>query len=208
LLSIRLGPIVKLLGKSKIYNLAMNSIGGRRSRQFIAQVIDASPGHRILDIGCGTAEILDYLPPVQYLGVDSSPEYISQACNKFGERGTFQCTSVDQLPLESADRFDRILLLGVLHHLPDEQIQLLMTKVNDLLSENGKLITHDPVFVKGQSVIVRFFLNSDRGAFVRYRDQYLSLISKDLLLAEHQIKTDLLRIPYSILFTTSVRSLR
>ncbi len=200
------GLFEKLLGKSKIYNLAMNFIGARRSRHFIAQVIDASPGHRILDIGCGTAEILDYLPSTHYLGVDSSPEYISQARNKFGGRGTFHCISVDQLPLDSADKFDRILLLGVLHHLSDEQVQLLFKKVSDLLSVNGKMITHDPVFVEGQGGIARFFLKNDRGTFVRYRDEYLSLISADLLIVEHQIKTDLLRIPYSVLFTTSIQN--
>ena len=45
------------------YNLLQNLLGGKKARQeFINKYLQVSPNNRLLDIGCGTAEILDCLP--------------------------------------------------------------------------------------------------------------------------------------------------
>ncbi len=47
-------------------------------------------GDRVLDIGCGPGSMLEYLPGVEYVGVDLSPNYIRAAQSRFGSRrGSF-----------------------------------------------------------------------------------------------------------------------
>ena len=192
-----------ILGKSKIYDVAMSLVGARPAKEYIAQEINATPGNRVLDIGCGTASILAYLPSVDYIGIDSNPEYISQAKMRFGDLGDFRCISVDDLHVETTEKFDRILLLGVLHHLTDLQIRSLVWNISGLLSSKGRLITHDGVFTPRQNPIARLLLKLDRGRYVRSQSEYLSLLSSALTIEQSHIKTDFLRIPYSTLFTTS-----
>lgn len=182
----------------------MSLVGARSAKEYIAQEINSAPGNRVLDIGCGTASILTYLPSVNYIGIDSNPDYISQAKVRFGELGDFRCISVDDLHIETTEKFDRILLLGVLHHLTNLQIQSLLEKISDLLSSKGRLITHDGVFVHRQNLIARLLLKPDRGRYVRYEPEYISLLSSALTVEHSHVKTDFLRIPYSVLFTTSM----
>jgi cyclopropane fatty-acyl-phospholipid synthase-like methyltransferase len=192
-----------ILALGKVYDIAISLIAKHDTRSHLALVINATSGDRVLDIGCGTASVLKYLPNVSYLGIDFSPKYIARAKKQYGERGDFRCVSVDELSVESSERFDRILLLGVIHHLNNEQVESLMKVIDGLLVETGQLITHDPVFVNGQSKIAKFFLKNDRGSFVRYEQEYVELIESSMKIVEHRIETKLLRIPYSILFTTS-----
>jgi SAM-dependent methyltransferase len=194
----------RILGKSKIYSLAMNIVGAPSTKEYLAQVINASAGHSVLDIGCGTAAILNFLPGVFYFGIDSNPNYIAKANHSFGRQGNFRCVSVDDLTGESSVKFDRILLLGVLHHLTDQQIQSLMVVITELLSEEGRLITYDGVFVPKQNPIARLLLKLDRGRYVRSRPEYISLLSNELSVIHSLVRHDFLRIPYSVLFTTSV----
>ncbi|MEI6095509.1 MAG: class I SAM-dependent methyltransferase [Gammaproteobacteria bacterium] len=181
----------------------MHFFGPQRTSEYIASQINASANDRVLDIGCGTSTILRYLPQVYYLGIDSNPKYILKARNFFGESGDFQCKSVDDFNIESTQKFDRILLIGVLHHLTDEQILSLMLKIKDLLSVEGQLITYDGVLLPKQNPIARLLLKIDRGRHVRTVEAYLSLISTTLTVTSSQTKNDFLRIPYSVLFTIS-----
>jgi ubiquinone/menaquinone biosynthesis C-methylase UbiE len=73
-----------VLGKSKIYDLAMSLVGAHSVTEHIALEINAASGDRVLDIGCGTASILSYLPSVNYIGIDSNPEYIIPSKNEIG----------------------------------------------------------------------------------------------------------------------------
>ena len=73
-----------------IYDVFQNIMGARSARQsFSTTYIRASPGSRLLDIGCGTAWILEYLPEnIAYWGYDINPVYIAAARAKFGKRGS------------------------------------------------------------------------------------------------------------------------
>ena len=198
----------QILGKSRVYEFAMAAIGPYAAKEYVTQQINAATGDRVLDIGCGTASILEKLPTVFYIGIDSNHKYIDQAKKNFGQLGDFRCISVDDLFLDTSEKFDRILLLGVLHHLTDLQIRSLMVKIKDLLSSRGRLITLDGVFVRHQNPIARLLLKLDRGRYVRYQSEYISLLSSALTVEQSHVKTDFLRIPYSVLFTTSTVSTR
>src|SRR5919199_1632888 len=70
-----------------------------------------------LDFGCGTGEFAPCFPAAHYTGIDLSRQYLSYATRTHG--GRFVALSADALPFAPAS-FDAALVLGVLHHLPDE----------------------------------------------------------------------------------------
>src|SRR5215217_1780021 len=74
-------------------------------------------GARILDIGCGTAKILNHLPRVEYIGFDPNPAYIEWARNTFGNRGTFHAGRFTAESIGLVGQVDVALVLAVLHHL-------------------------------------------------------------------------------------------
>jgi SAM-dependent methyltransferase len=131
---------------------------------------------RILDLGCGTAQILDALPvDVTYVGYDMSPEYITAAEQKFGGRGTFHCRLLEQTEIATLEPFDLVMGLGVLHHLDDLTARQFMSIAKAALALGGRIYTVDPCFAPGQNPFARFLISHDRGQHVRDAESYLAL---------------------------------
>lgn len=141
-------------------------------RNFVAEFIRPQAGMKILDIGCGPADILDDLPVVEYHGFDISAAYIENAQNRFAGRGQFSCKLLEQADLASLPKFDVVLALGLLHHLDDDQVASVLRLAADALRPGGRLVTIDPVLDPGQNPIARFLVKRDRGQNVRDRDGY------------------------------------
>ncbi len=82
-----------LLGWLKVpsvYNLFSAAVGGNALRRSLIQNhVRARPGDKVIDIGCGPAQVLQSLPDVDYLGIDINPDYIAFARRTHGEQGNF-----------------------------------------------------------------------------------------------------------------------
>ena len=152
-------------------------MGAKRIRkELVDQYICARSGQRILDIGCGTADILSYLPAgVEYWGYDISSEYIEAAKSRFGDRGHFMCGRFDIQEANRLPKFDVVLAIGLLHHLGDAEAVELFQLARAALHENGRMITFDGCLVPGQNPIARFLLLRDRGQNVRAAEEYRGL---------------------------------
>ncbi len=112
--------------------------GGLPFRQWVRLYGLDSPTERVADLGCGPADILRYLDgshrPEFYLGIDISQPYLEAARHRAGAAGIparFLKLDLDRLPsdpsvqqslveLLEAEQIKRVLLLGVLHHIPDD----------------------------------------------------------------------------------------
>jgi SAM-dependent methyltransferase len=157
-------------------------------------------GARVLDIGCGTAAILDYMPRVTYVGLDLSNQYIEMAQARYGDRATFYACDVGELATRIHERFDLILASGLLHHLDDGPAKILFADARSLIAPNGRLVTIDGSWVQGQSSIGRFLLSLDRGRNVRSPEAYAALSRDSFSQVKVQIRHDLLRIPFTLCF--------
>ena len=182
-----------------IYNLAQRMVGAERARrQLVADYFPPMQGKSMLDIGCGTAEILRHLPhDVVYSGFDASEAYIAEARHEFGHRGTFRAELVAAATLEELQRFDVVLAFGLLHHLEDEDAASLFRLAAQALKPDGMLITMDPVFALGQHPLARWMISRDRGQCVRSPDAYQALARGSFPLVNHHLRSDMLNIPYS-----------
>jgi SAM-dependent methyltransferase len=156
-----------------------------------------TPGMKVLDVGCGTASVLKLLPRVEYVGIDHNPDYISKAKSTFGEKGKFFVCDVNDPAFKELGVFDRVMLLGVLHHLDDAECSQLMSSLAGCLAANGRLVTFDNTLAKGQHPIARMFSKLDRGRFSRSPDKYRAIIASAFDIEHEVVRHDLMRVPYS-----------
>ncbi len=181
------------------YRLFRWLVGGESAwRIYLAEYVKPAPGDKILDLGCGPADVLNYLPAVNYTGLDISAEYIDSAKKRFGSRGRFLCGDVGRAAIEGEQgTFDLVLATGVVHHLDDTQAAALFDLARLALRSTGRLVTFDGCRVPQQSSLVRWLLAHDRGKFVRTREEYLRLAAVRFAKVEPHLRQDLLHIPYT-----------
>ncbi len=199
-------PILKIIKKVLeipfIFNLFEKIMGAKTPREkFIKNFVKPEIGEKILDMGCGTGELIDFFPnEIDYLGIDNNSDYINFAKKKYGDRGNFICTSVgNEIETIKDDHFDIVMSAGVLHHLNDEDSINLLKKSIKALKVGGRFISFDPVFVHNQKFISNFLIKNDRGNFVRNINGYEYLLKKVFQNVEIIHKNDLHHYPYDIL---------
>lgn len=120
-----------------------------------------------MDIGCGPADILKFLPDVDYVGIDSNPGYIQSAMKRYGGRGRFLCKKIGEDTLSFDSKFNIIMANGVLHHLNDDEASALFKTAQQYLDPMGRMITGDACLVEKQSWVTRLIFSLDRGKFIR-----------------------------------------
>lgn len=180
------------------YSLLQRWVGAERSRRILCEgYIQAREGDRVLDIGCGTADILDHLPSVSYSGFDLNPRYIRSAQRRFEGRGTFRCEDVGKATDVGSGGFDLVLALAILHHLEDEEVLGLFHLARAALRPGGRLVTFDSCYVEGQSKAAKFLIDRDRGRNTRTEPGYKALAEEVFPIVESHVRHDLLNIPYT-----------
>lgn len=168
-----------ILSHPLIYSSFQSLMGAHKIRQnFVANYVKPFPGMKVLDVGCGPADILAYLGDVVYWGFDISEAYIEQARTRFGQVGTFNCKQLQPEDLAGLPEFDVVLALGLLHHLDDTVATGVMALALQALKPGGRLITMDPCFDSSQNSVARFLVRNDRGQNVRDKVGYETLAGK------------------------------
>jgi ubiquinone/menaquinone biosynthesis C-methylase UbiE len=90
---------------------------------------------RVLEIGCGTGELLDAVKPKFGVGIDFSPEMIAIAAKRF-KNISFEIQNADELELKS--KFEYIIISDLLCSLPD--IQKVFRNLNHSINSKTKII--------------------------------------------------------------------
>jgi cyclopropane fatty-acyl-phospholipid synthase-like methyltransferase len=189
-----------LLSFPRIYsNITLVLRGEKNIQYFVDTYVKPGPNDKLLDIGCGPADILDFLPGVEYYGFDQDKSYIDAAKKRFGNRGRFYCRAVSLDSFSGEHTFDIILAMGILHHLDDDEAQQLFELSYNLLKPGGRLITYDGCYTENQSIITKFILAIDRGKYIRKEPAYKKLAEKYFSNNSIHIRNDLLQIPYTII---------
>lgn len=193
--------IRKTLEHPFVYNTFQYLIGGNKHRSnHFKKFLNGLPGQKILDIGCGTAVLLDHLVDgVEYHGCDMQESYISFAKDKFGDKGNFYVEKVGEVIRKDwLSYFNIINAHGLLHHLSNEHSEALLKSAYGYLDKGGYLVTVDSVFHEDQSVMSKWLVSKDRGQNIRTPKEYIQLADKYFDKVETFLDTDSLNIPYSI----------
>src|SRR5260370_39487006 len=106
-----------------LYRLFDVLVGSKAYEEwFIKNILGLRNGQKLVDVGCGPAQILDRLPTVEYVGLDISDAYIQAARTKFKARGgaNFLSGNLEDWalnPLTYAP--DRVFVNVMLRHVDD-----------------------------------------------------------------------------------------
>jgi SAM-dependent methyltransferase len=165
--------------------------------RFVAEVVRAHPGARVLDVGCGPADVLLFLPEgVHYEGIDTSRDYIEGAARRHGVRGMFRVAQVQgETPTEP---YDLVLVLGLLHHL-DDAVAVEVLRAAAALAPNGRVLSLDGCRGATSTGLRGFFYDVDRGQHVRDQAGYEALARRAGLVPHSQRWAGMLRVPYTLL---------
>ncbi|AGF58094.1 ubiquinone/menaquinone biosynthesis C-methylase UbiE [Clostridium saccharoperbutylacetonicum] len=122
--------------------------------EIISRIISEKP-KRVLDLGCGTGNVLKRLKENKEIvlsGLDLSENMIEIAKKNVGDRAELKVGDAEYIPWND-DTFDVIVCNASFHHYPNpEKVLLEMKRV---LKKNGTLIIGDPTC----PIMIRQILN-------------------------------------------------
>lgn len=169
-----------ILSHPTAYRLVQRIFGGYATRrEFVARFVRQKAGDRIIEIGCGPAQILSCLNDVKYVGYDPNERYIRDARRNYDpELATLFVGYFGKKDVVLHQPFDIGLLLGVLHHLDDEEACDLIGLMRSAIKPGGRLVTLDNVLIDRQNPFARKLIEWDRGTHVRTASGYRALIGR------------------------------
>lgn len=168
-----------------VYNLVQFIAGARLYRaRMVRDFIKPFEGCRILDIGCGTAEYVEFLDRhcanYEYFGFDAEARYIVSGKELFADRPGIHLYHrvLTEDVVEEFNNFDIVLAIGVMHHMDDRLVLSLLRLAKKVLKPGGRLVTYDPGQFNDINRIEKFFVNNDRGRNIRFPEHYDRLVAQ------------------------------
>jgi len=108
------------------------------------------------------------------VGIDNNARYIGYARKNL--RGDFILGDILKLDRYlNSSRFDYIIINGVLHHLEDASVAMLMKSIGAYLNRDGTIIVIDHIYNERLNYVNKLLLKYDRGSFSRTEVSYRTL---------------------------------
>ena len=165
------------INSPQIYKIIQKIMSGTSFRKKIIKENIKKKNLKILDIGCGPAEIIDYMPECIYYGYDIDKRSIDYAKKKYKNKNyKFFCKEFKSSDLKRLPYFDYVILFGILHHLNNKQAKNVLNLCKKKMKKNSILLTEDPILIKNQNIVAKFLIKSDRGTNVRKKNEYIDLL--------------------------------
>jgi ubiquinone/menaquinone biosynthesis C-methylase UbiE len=110
-----------------LYDPFVKLLGGDAVRRALLNQAALQPGHRVLDVGCGTGTLAMMIKrlhlDVEVVGFGPDPKALARARHKAARAALsprFDQGFADELPYPEAS-FDRVLSSFMFHHLPPDE---------------------------------------------------------------------------------------
>lgn len=189
--------MVSYVSQAKGYRLIQQAVGSPRLWGFLYEEhIQPLAPTTVLDLGCGPADILQYLPPnTDYLGVDENDSYLNYATTKHPS-ARFEFGRIEDQRKEWKGQFDLVLLLGVLHHCSDKKANDILSLAKQYLTSGGVLIHLDGCIHPEARLLEMMLYRWDRGLYIRNKSGYAKLLNEQFQQNVIFCEDDLLKLPY------------
>ena len=145
----QLGVLAYDIGSRAVFG----PLGGiDRLRERTLDALEIRPGNSVLDLGCGSGGFTEKLVRrgASILGVDQSEGMLKRAARRAPPATLVQA---DILEYECGQKFDRVLIAFVLHHMDAEARLSTLTLARDALKPGGLIGVLD--WAKPESAILR-----------------------------------------------------
>jgi SAM-dependent methyltransferase len=193
-----LAPVKALLGHHALYIALQKAVGADRLRYRCLDELALKDGDTVIDVGCGPAYYFGRLPRVTYFGFDTHARYIEHARTRWGsDRAEFWCETFGEEHLAKIPPADAVLLLGLLHHISDDDSRYLLTVAGKALAPGGRVIAVDTCREPRQGRISRWMSDNDRGEYVRTPEAFEALARDAFADVDGQVVDDATRVPSS-----------
>ena len=153
-----------------LYDPLVKLLGGDAARRALLDEATFRPGHRILDIGCGTGTFATLIKElhcdVDVVGLDPDPKALARAKRKF-ERSAipirFDQGFADELPYPEAS-FDRVFSTFMFHHLLAVKREKTLCEVRRVLAPGGSfhLLDFTPPEANPLGLLTRYFHSGEQ----------------------------------------------
>jgi SAM-dependent methyltransferase len=149
----------------------------RRLNEQLSADLRAGPHESVLELGCGDAPLLGHLSPKRYVGLDFNAASLAAARRRFGARDGTEFVEADLVSdsLVPWRGVDAVVCSAVFHHLSDEQLLRLSTRI---LEEVGprRVVCTDGVMT---GPFRRALVWLDEGDPSRPKERLYSLLGRD-----------------------------
>ncbi len=159
-----------------VYRLLQAPFQERKIAPCLAQ-LHLTPQTRLLDVGCGPGTNAHHFAHTLYTGIDVNQDYVHSARRRHAGRFVVgDATNPDVLPRE---QFDIILLNSLMHHLPDDAVAHLLSRLVLRLALQGRIHILDLILPPDASA-ARLLARMDRGRFARPLDAWHALFAQSM----------------------------
>ncbi len=158
----------------RLYNFIQLLIDGNSYKKIVKRLPGYIKRESILDLGCGTSQIIPYLKPERYWGFDANEKYLEFAKKRFKNKSyVFKTEDLQYLKLPKQS-FDLVFSMNVFHHLDNRSVASVLNKLKKW-NKYKYLVVVDchPV-----GVFKSIFTSLDAGSFPRELKQLDKLISR------------------------------
>ena len=192
--------LYKILRFSFVYKTMQFLVTKKNTYKFIYEtILKTDENSIVLDCGCGPAQYRNLIKCSKYVGIDFNEKYIARAIKKY-PKDNFYLSDISTFGFEKSEKFSHIFLIGLLHHLNDDNASKLIKNLAKQLDNNGKIVSIDPLYDYEKkdiySRMANYFASKDRGNFVRTEKEYKKLINAKFLKIESSVYEKLLRMPW------------
>jgi SAM-dependent methyltransferase len=128
----------------------------------------AGAASRVLSLGCGIGDTELLLAPhvAEITGIDLSPAAIRQARADAGHLGIANARFLEGTAAEG--RFDAVIAIFFLHHLPDPELAALPARLSEWLTPSGVFYSLDPSRRRASGAVGRLLIP---GLMKRYQTE-------------------------------------
>lgn len=166
----------------------------KKQKAVIKENFLAEEDDSVLDLGCGTGEFSVFFNPKKYTGIDIKKKNIDYARRKYS--GEFLIADAVNLPFVD-NSFNKILIIGVLHHLSDDDSCKVLKEAGRVLKKNGQMLIMEDIESLKDGFFTRLIHGVDQGKFIRTEDGYRKILSDNFSIEkEFGIKSGLC--PYQV----------
>lgn len=170
----------------------------RQQKKIIRERFLVAAGRKVLDLGSGTGEFSPLFSSEGYSGIDIEPANIAFAKAHYPGK-EFRQGDARALPFMD-DAFDKILVVGVLHHLSDDDCRKALSEMKRVLRKDGTLLViEDTKYGSLVSIILRAI---DRGNHVRSFDEWKDVLGAFFTIRDSFMFRTGIGCPYSAFMLT------